>query len=246
MNFFAKNIAFLRAYKGLAVAHLAETLHVQPESLVELEAGQTEPSLDELVSISRTLNCPIDRLLMQDIADYYARGRSLDIRLVLLDVDGTLTEGGMFYTEAGDEFKRFDVHDGLAISRVARRTPLQFGIITAASRTQAARARAEQLHIRHFYGGTEPKLLVANRWLSELGLTLEQVAYIGDDLNDLELLRRVGLSACPADACPQVKQAVHVVLEHRGGHGCVREFLEAILGIDLEALSVHHSLPDTP
>lgn len=237
MNFFASNLVFLLAERRLTYAQLAATLNIQSESLMEMEEGTTEPSLDELVAIAQALEIPIETLLTKNLSERNRRYRELDIRLLLMDVDGTLTEGGMYYTESGDQFKKFNVQDGIAISRVARRTPLEFGIITAASRFAAAQARAQDLHIRHFYGGNEPKVKVAERWLDQLGLGFEQVAYIGDDLNDLDLLKRVGFSACPADACVQVREAAQVVLSRKGGEGCVRELLEEVLGYDIEGLA---------
>jgi YrbI family 3-deoxy-D-manno-octulosonate 8-phosphate phosphatase len=83
------------------------------------------------------------------------------------------------------------------------------------------------------YCGTRPKIEVAEEWLAEMGLSLQQMAFIGDDLNDLPLLRKAGFSACPADAASQVKAAVHLVLSRKGGEGCVREFIEEVLGADL-------------
>lgn len=237
MNFFASNLVLLLERRKLTYAELAAALNIQSESLMEMEEGATEPSLDELIAIAHALACPIETLLTKDLTTQHRRYRHADIRLLLMDVDGTMTDGGMTYTESGDQLKRFNVQDGLAISRVARRTPLEFGIITAATRHAAAYARAQELSIRHFYGGTEPKIHIAEKWLDTLGLSFEQVAYIGDDLNDLELLKRVGLSACPADACVQVREAAQVVLSRKGGAGCIRELLEDILGYDIEALS---------
>lgn len=155
------------------------------------------------------------------------------IKLILLDVDGTLTDGGMYYTADGNEFKKFHVKDGLAISRLIRRQGLEFGLLSSGTTPAILHARATKMHIQRVYAGTLPKLTVASRWLEELALDFSQLLYVGDDLNDLPLMLKAGFSACPADACKEVKAVADWVLTLKGGEGCIRELLDEVLQYDL-------------
>ena len=154
------------------------------------------------------------------------------IRMLILDVDGVLTDGGLYYTERGDEFKRFNAKDGLALVR-ARRKGLRLGIISNSTNEGIIGARAQKLGIEHIYVGERPKIEVIHEWMQTLNISLEEIAYIGDDLNDYYILQAVGLSMCPADAVWQLHQLVDVRLLRKGGDACVREAIETVLGIEL-------------
>lgn len=149
------------------------------------------------------------------------------IRLVVMDVDGVLTDGKISYTSAGDEIKSFNVKDGLGIS-LGIKNGLQFGIITARESVMVTR-RAEELGIQHLIQKTKTKLPALQQLLSELGLTFAQVAYLGDDLPDIPCMEQVGFAACPADAAREVLAMAHFVSRYNGGSGAVREILELIL-----------------
>lgn len=153
--------------------------------------------------------------------------RASRIRLVVMDVDGVLTDGKISYTSAGDEIKSFNVKDGLGIS-LGIKNGLRFGIITARESVMVTR-RAEELGIQHLIQKTRTKLPALEKLMAELGLTTEQVAYLGDDLPDLPCMETVGFSACPADAAREVLASAHFVSRFRGGEGAVREILEFIL-----------------
>lgn len=155
------------------------------------------------------------------------------IKLILLDVDGTLTDGGVYYAESGEEMKKFNVKDGLAIHRMISRYNMTFGLISSGTTPHILARRAEKLGIQRTYSGPEPKIHIVSQWLEELGLDFSAVVYAGDDLNDLAVIRKAGFSACPADAADQVKKAVNKVLHTSGGQGCIRELLEEVLGFDL-------------
>jgi 3-deoxy-D-manno-octulosonate 8-phosphate phosphatase (KDO 8-P phosphatase) len=146
------------------------------------------------------------------------------IKLVLLDVDGVMTEGGMFYTESGDEFKRFDTKDGMAIKH-GMKSGIEFGIISSGINTQIIEHRAQMFGIERVYVGTEKKLAIAEKWLEEMNLEWQNVGYIGDDVNDIQLFDRVGICAAPSDATNPIKEASDFVLNSTGGHGCIREFM---------------------
>lgn len=149
------------------------------------------------------------------------------IRLLATDVDGVLTDAGMYYTESGDELKKFNTRDGMGI-KLLQKAGLITAIVTQ-ERTKLVARRAEKLTIPELHQGVMDKLSVIRGMADRYGLSLGQVAYIGDDVNDLEALKAVGFSAAPADAMPVVKAAVNYVCEKKGGEGAVREIIEIIL-----------------
>jgi len=153
--------------------------------------------------------------------------RAAAIQLVVLDVDGVMTDGKITYTSDGQEIKSFNVKDGLGIS-LGVRAGLHFGIITARQSSIVER-RAEELGIQHVKQLTKNKLPAFENLAEDLGLTMAQVAYIGDDLPDLPPMRRAGFACCPADAATEVREAAHFVSRHTGGNGAIREILELIL-----------------
>ena len=149
------------------------------------------------------------------------------IRLFATDVDGVLTDSGMYYAESGDEWKKFNTRDGMGIKLLQKA-----GIITAIvtqERTKLVARRAEKLTIPELHQGVLDKLSLVREMASRHGLTLSQVAYIGDDINDLETLKAVGFSATPADGMPQVAAVVDYICRKKGGEGAVREIIEMIL-----------------
>ena len=149
------------------------------------------------------------------------------IRLVATDVDGVLTDAGMYYTEAGDELKKFNTHDGMGIKLLQRA-----GIITAIitqEQTKLVSRRAQKLTIPELHQGVMDKRACLNEIVARHALTLAEVAYIGDDVNDVDALRAVGFSAAPADAMPPAKQVVRYICKKRGGEGAVREVADLIL-----------------
>lgn len=156
-----------------------------------------------------------------------ARARLRRIRLFATDVDGVLTDAGMYYSESGDEWKKFNTRDGMGL-KLLQKAGLITAIVTQ-ERTRLVARRAEKLTIPEVHQGVMDKLSMIRDMVSRYGLTLEQVAYIGDDVNDLEALKAVGFSASPADGMPQVLQAVDYVCRKKGGEGAVREVVEMIL-----------------
>jgi 3-deoxy-D-manno-octulosonate 8-phosphate phosphatase (KDO 8-P phosphatase) len=151
----------------------------------------------------------------------------VSIELIVLDVDGTMTDSHITYSENGDEIKSFNVKDGLAIASW-RKLGKQVAIITGRSSGIVAR-RAKELHIEHFYQGIHNKKEVLEELLQKLDLTMENVAAIGDDLNDLQMLRSAKISFVPRDASAYVDKIATVVLSKRGGDGAVREMIEHLI-----------------
>jgi 3-deoxy-D-manno-octulosonate 8-phosphate phosphatase (KDO 8-P phosphatase) len=156
-----------------------------------------------------------------------ARSLLRDIRLLATDADGVLTDGGMYYAESGDEWKKFNTRDGMGI-KLLQKAGLITAIVTQ-ERTRMVARRAEKLAIPEVHQGAFDKLSVIRDMATRPGISLRQVAYIGDDVNDMEALQAVGLSAAPADGLPQVLKVVDYVCRHKGGEGAVRELVEMIL-----------------
>lgn len=152
------------------------------------------------------------------------------IKLFLSDVDGTLTDGGMYYTENGDEMKKFNTRDGMGMGMLRDRG-IKVGIITSEDRNLNER-RADKLKLDFLYQGKKNggKLEVAKNICKSMGITLQDVAYIGDDINCKDLLSAVGIAACPADADERIKAIPGIrIMSKNGGLGCVREFCEILL-----------------
>lgn len=150
-----------------------------------------------------------------------------DIRMLLMDVDGVLTDGQLLFDADGRELKAFSAYDGLGLS-LARRVGLLCGIITARNSTVVAH-RAAELQLEEIHQGASDKLAVFESVCEKRDLSLAQVAFIGDDWTDLPALKRAGFAACPANAAPEVRAQAHYVARTRGGQGAVREVIELIL-----------------
>ena len=150
------------------------------------------------------------------------------VRALVIDVDGTLTDGGIYIGNNGEELKRFYVRDGLAIKHILPEYGIMPVVITGRS-SPLVDIRCRELDISEVIQGCGDKLPALKALLEEHGLTLEECAYIGDDINDLECIKAVGLSACPSDAVSEVIEAADYVCKARGGCGAVREFVEYIV-----------------
>jgi 3-deoxy-D-manno-octulosonate 8-phosphate phosphatase (KDO 8-P phosphatase) len=150
------------------------------------------------------------------------------IKLLVLDVDGVMTDGGMYYTESGDQFKKFNSKDGVGIKLVLRKG-IRVAFLSSGTNARIINDRAATLGVQLVHCGPEDKLGILSGWCKEFGVHLDEVAYIGDDINDQECINAVGLSACPADAVEAIRSRVHVVLANRGGEACVREFIDSNL-----------------
>ena len=153
--------------------------------------------------------------------------RAKPVKLAVFDVDGVLTDGRLFFLEDGSEFKTFNTLDGQGIKML-----IASGVTTAiisGRKTPVVERRAKNLGIAHLYQGREDKLVVLDELLGQLGLSYEQVAYLGDDLPDLPVIRRVGLGMAVATAAPFVREHADGVTQARGGEGAAREFCELIL-----------------
>lgn len=183
---------------------------------------------DEVWEYVSELGVPFEMLNTVDLRLRKKLAGEQNIKLVILDVDGVFTDGGLYYSSAGEDAKRFNVKDGMAIKK-AMDKGFDFGIISASLKSEVVEIRAKILGIKNVYVGTTPKLEILESWLYEKGLSYENVAYIGDDINDIPILEKVGLSAVPADGVDAAKRSASIVLKKGGGQGCIRELIEGYL-----------------
>lgn len=154
-------------------------------------------------------------------------GSAASIRLLAFDVDGVLTDGMLYYGPDGDAMKAFSVRDGMGIS-LARAGGLKTAVVTGRMSAMVAK-RAADLHIDYVIQNAAQKVPAMQELCTRVGLTLADVAYMGDDLNDASLIQMAGLGAAPADACKEAKDAADFISAYNGGHGALREFAEYIL-----------------
>lgn len=156
--------------------------------------------------------------------------KNTHIKLVVSDVDGVLTDAGMYYSESGDQFKKFNAKDGIGIRKL-QESGREIALLSTGVNENLIRERAKTLKIQRVAVGKFDKLGTLEAWKNELGLDWSEIAFIGDDINDLTVIDHVGLFACPKDAIPAVHERSHIILEKNGGEGCVREFIDQyILG----------------
>lgn len=151
----------------------------------------------------------------------------MKIKILAMDVDGTLTDGTIFVSSTGELCKGFNVKDGYGIAHILPSVGIVPVIITGRA-SDIVKKRAEELSVTELYRGVSDKLTVLCGVAEKYGVTLDEVAYIGDDLNDLECIRCVGRSACPADAVYEVVREVGYLCELPGGRGAVREFIDLL------------------
>lgn len=156
-----------------------------------------------------------------------AEERAARVKLVVFDVDGVLTDGGLWYGPDGEVMKRFDVKDGHAMV-LARLTGLPVALLTART-SRIVETRARELKLAKVSQGRREKGPAFAELCAELQVAPGEAAYMGDDVNDLPAMDQAALSACPSDAAPEVKAHVHYLASKPGGHGCARELLELVL-----------------
>ena len=170
----------------------------------------------------------LEKLLEKRMISRISRcGRN--IRLLATDVDGVLTDGGMYYSPQGEELKKFNTRDGKGLELI-RETGIKVALITQ-EESKSVQSRAEKLNVDYYRSGVQNKLKALEGIARDIGITLDQIAYIGDDLNDTEALQKVGFSATPEDGAIQNKMIVDYICKKQGGRGCVREICDLILSV---------------
>lgn len=148
-------------------------------------------------------------------------------KLIVTDIDGVWTDGGMYYDQTGNEWKKFNTSDSAGVL-FCKKLNIPVAIITGED-TEIVKRRAEKLKIDFLYQGISDKLLVATNLCKQLNISLSDTAYIGDDLGDMALLKNVGFACAPANAPDYIKKLVHHTTKKIGGEGAFREFIEHIL-----------------
>ena len=149
-------------------------------------------------------------------------------KLILTDIDGVWTDGGMYYNQTGNEWKKFNTSDSAGVL-FAHRLNIPVGIITG-EETQIVARRSDKLHVDYLFQNSKDKLAITQTLCEELHITLKDVAYIGDDIGDMSLLKQVGYAGVPASAPDYVRALGNVPLTKKGGEGVFREFVEKIIG----------------
>ena len=149
------------------------------------------------------------------------------IKMLATDVDGVLTDSGMYYSEQGDEMKKFSTRDGMGLV-LLRNAGYELAIITSQD-TKIVERRAAKLKITDLLQGVRDKVAAMEILMKRHSLKWEEVAYIGDDVNDLEVMKRVGFAATPSDATDENKKVAHYIAKKKGGEGCVRELCDMLL-----------------
>ena len=201
------------------------------EFLADLDVDNVhELSVYDLEAICEEYELDLQALLFKPLFSQASLDQKIQkLKMLILDVDGVLTDGGMYVSEKGDQMKRYHTQDGLALLELSKSKKVTLGIISSGFTEHMVQDRAALLGIEHVYVGREPKLDILNNWCTELGYSLEEVAIIGDDLNDLPVMQAVGLAVCPASAVSKIKSAADIILSRKGGDACVREFIDNYL-----------------
>jgi 3-deoxy-D-manno-octulosonate 8-phosphate phosphatase (KDO 8-P phosphatase) len=174
-----------------------------------------------------------------DLFAWYENGtgdlldKAQQIKILLTDCDGVLTDNSVYYSARGEELKRFSIRDGMGVERLRTMAHVGVGIVTGERYSPPLQRRAEKLGITELYFDSRQKGAILDGIMERLDLQPQQVAYIGDDTNDLAAIQLVGLSACPADALPMVRDVVDYVCQCQGGYGAFREFAEMIIAAKL-------------
>ncbi len=219
MNYFFSNIKYLLDNNRF------ENFQISAERLYKLVLGNKRTSLNTAVKISEFTQIKIDDLIYKDLAKIEKIKENFDLKFLVCDIDGVLTDGGMYYSQSGDEMKKFNTKDGIAIKNVIK-NGIKVGFLSSGINANIIENRAKLLEVEYVYVGTWKKLEILQKWCEELNINLKNVAYVGDDINDIDVIKNVGLSACPSDAIDSVKKETDIILSKKGGDACLREFVD--------------------
>lgn len=149
------------------------------------------------------------------------------LRMIAIDVDGTLSDGKIILLPNGDELKTFNVKDGMAI-----RQALELGIVVvfiSGRFSKGVELRAKELGVEHVFQNTVDKVNTLKEFMSDRNISFKDILFIGDDINDLKIMRLAGMTGCPLDASQEIKQVSKILSKHNGGCGAVREIIESVL-----------------
>jgi YrbI family 3-deoxy-D-manno-octulosonate 8-phosphate phosphatase len=228
----------MRAALAVGVDAIFAEVHPDPDHAFsdgpnQIHLSKIREILEQAIAIdniTKGIESQVPRIKSLYIDTQKTKHETRNIKLFLTDVDGVLTDAGMYYSEAGDEMKKFNTHDGMGLQLI-RGKGIKTGIITSEN-TKLVERRFQKLKLDYLYQGKREggKLASVKEICEKEGITLAQVAYIGDDVNCFELLSSIGLAACPADALDTIKNIPGIIqMKKNGGEGCVREFVEMII-----------------
>ncbi|HRS54062.1 MAG TPA: HAD hydrolase family protein [Bacteroidales bacterium] len=224
----SKNIRYLRNKQQVNIIDMADQCEIPLEIIGNIEEKLDEAGIEYLVKIAKFLNTDIEKLVTLDMEEKFMLLNNFKLGLLVMDVDGVLTDGGMYYTQSGDEFKKFNTKDGLAIKNFVS-SGKKAAFISSGINDNIIKKRADLLGVQYVYVGTWDKVSIIQKWCEELNISFDNVAYIGDDINDINVFEKVGISFCPADAVHEIKKRATIILSREGGDGCVREMLDEYL-----------------
>ncbi|MFO7722678.1 MAG: HAD hydrolase family protein [Bacteroidales bacterium] len=225
MHYLFSNVKFLLFRQGRNEEEFYASLGISHEMIFNMVTGSGTPSPEQLILIADALSIPVDDILRKNLSIVSSAGDRL--KMLVTDVDGVMTDGGMYYSDSGLELKKYNAKDGLALMRLEK-NGIRTGMLSHGFNRPLIRNRAEMLGVSFSYTGQEKKAVIIEQWAEKAGVALDEIAYIGDDINDLDVMRKVGFSAAPSDASQAVRKEVHVVLSAKGGEGCVRELAEML------------------
>ncbi|PID93245.1 MAG: hypothetical protein CSA95_08295 [Bacteroidetes bacterium] len=221
MEVFARNLHQLLKKEGITPEQLAAQADIKPADIQAALNAEAPLRPSELLRLSHRLQSGLSALFTHKETLH----NDFDCKMLALDIDGVMTDGGMVVHSDKTESKRFNTKDGMAIKQLLKQG-IEVGFISSGKNHDLVQYRADMLGVKRVWVGSGEKLEVLTRWCKEMGISLSQVAFIGDDINDREVLKQVGLSACPADAVPVIRDLCSHILTRNGGDACVRELVE--------------------
>lgn len=225
MIYLFSNIKFLLHRQNKNEELFYTSLGFDSEMIFNMVMGHSHPSPAQLVLISDAMGYTIDDLLRKNFQAVYSDHK--EIKMLVVDVDGVMTDGGMYFSDSGFEIKKYNAKDGLALMRMEK-NGIKTGMLSHGFNRELIRTRAALLGLSYHYTGQDNKDVVLSRWSEETGISPEHIAYLGDDLNDLPAMKIAGFTAVPSDAAAGIRKHADVVLSAAGGRGCVRELAELL------------------
>jgi len=219
--FFAENLKIFFERSRLSDQDFASTMGINTELLNHFLSGKIIPDANTLLLLSTIFKISIDALLKGKFRNL----PEMEIRMLVIDVDGVMTDAGMYFSDSGDEIKKFNARDGRAIIHIMK-LGIEVAFLSSGLKKTAVINRAERLGVKRVFVGRDRKEDILAKWQAETAIPFSSIAYIGDDTNDLGAMQLCGFTACPSDAAIEVIEICSVVMTKRGGEGCVREFCD--------------------
>jgi 3-deoxy-D-manno-octulosonate 8-phosphate phosphatase (KDO 8-P phosphatase) len=221
MNNYQRNIEILCNQHRIDLSELSGKLHCDISDIFR-------PKPETLLSLSEFFDISIDAIIKAPLLKV-SQIREYPIKMLVMDVDGVMTRNEITYTENGDEIKSFNVKDGYGIRMLKKQTNLIAGIISHSSHVNILAKRKKVLDLDFAEVNHDPKEDTLKKKCKEYKIDPKEVMFIGDDLNDVEVMKMCGIVACPADAVDTVKRMSHIILKSKGGEGCLRELIDTYL-----------------